>query len=453
MLISLTVSNFRSIAKEQEFSMVASGRYADHQEHLFAIPDSEEKLLPAAVIYGANASGKSNLIKALQFIKELVTKGSQPGSPINRQPFRLGRSYAGEPSCFEIRFVHGNFVFGYGFRVTDTEVVHEWLNLMKGGREIPCFERVTLGGVTKVDILEAFSGDAYGDHSRIKMLGSIGARSNQLFLSFARESFDAIAQDPLVRAVLEWLDLLTVIGPGDRFSSLSKFVDDKPDFKAFAGEFLNAASTGISCLQVHKVDFDEQAPPHPSMRAWMETLAPGQVRPTADGHIERGDGKGFRVARLVAEHRDDSGQPVAFSLSDESDGTRRVLDLLPALYQAKGGRRVFVIDEIDRSLHPLLAKKFLEFFLRLDSLERGQMILTTHEANLMDLELLRRDEIWFTEKNRASETSVYSLSDFNIRTDLKVAKGYLQGRFGAIPFLGDIDRLAEKPAHPAEAVL
>ena len=172
-----------------------------------------------------------------------------------------------------------------------------------------------------------------------------------------------------------------------------------------------------------------------------------------DGHIERGDGKGFRVARLVAEHRDDSGQPVAFSLSDESDGTRRVLDLLPALYQAKGGRRVFVIDEIDRSLHPLLAKKFLEFFLRLDSRERGQMILTTHEANLMDLELLRRDEIWFTEKNRASETSVYSLSDFNIRTDLKVAKGYLQGRFGAIPFLGDIDRLAEKPAHLAEAVL
>lgn len=429
--------------------MVASGRYPDHQEHLFAIPDSDEKLLPAAVIYGANASGKSNLIKALQFIKELVVKGSQPGHPINRQPFRLGRSYAGEPSSFEIRFVHGKFVFSYGFKVTDTEIVREWLHLMKGGREIPCFERKTSGGVTKVDILEAFEGDAYGDHSRIRLLGPIGARSNQLFLSAARESFDANAQDPLVRAVLEWLNLLTIIGPGDRFSNLSKFVDERPDFKAFAGEFLNAASTGISCLQIHKVEFDEQDPPHPSLRAWMESLAPGQVRSTADGHIERGDGKGFRVARLIAEHRDDSGQPVHFSLSDESDGTRRVLDLLPALYQAKGGCRVFVIDEIDRSLHPLLAKKFLEFFLRLDSRERGQMILTTHEANLMDLDLLRRDEIWFTEKNRASETSVYSLSEFNIRTDLKVAKGYLQGRFGAIPFLGDIDRLTEKPVHPA----
>lgn len=430
--------------------MVASGRYPDHQEHLFAIPGSEDQLLPAAVIYGANASGKSNLIKALQFVKELVLKGSQPGQSINRQPFRLGKSYAGEPSSFEIRFVHGQFVFGYGFKVTDTEVVHEWLSLMKGGREIPCFDRTTSGGVTKVDVLEAFGGDEYGDHSRIRLLGSIGARSNQLFLSAARETFDA--QDPLVLAVLEWLGLLTIIGPSDRIFSLSKFVDDTPDFRVFAGEFLQGASTGISVIQVHKVDYDEQAPPHPSMRTLAETLAPGQVQTTVDGHVERGDGKGLRVAKLVAEHRDDAGQAIAFLLSDESDGTRRLLDLLPALYQAKGGRRVFVIDEIDRSLHPLLAKKFLEFFLRLDSRERGQMILTTHEANLMDLDLLRRDEIWFTEKNRASETSVYPLSDFSIRTDLKIAKGYLQGRFGAIPFLGDIDRLAENPGHPVGAV-
>lgn len=433
--------------------MVASGRYPDHQEHLFDIPDSDERLLPVAVIYGANASGKSNLIKALQFVRELVVKGSHPGQPINRQPFRLGKSYAVEPSSFEVRFVHGKFVFGYGFKVTETEVVSEWLYLMKGGREIPCFERVTSGGAAKVDILEAFKGDDYGDHSRIRLLGTIGARSNQLFLSAARESFDSSAQGPIVRAVLEWLEFLTIIGPGDRFSSLSKFVDDRPDFKAFAGEFLHAASTGISCLQVHKVEYDEQAPPHPSIRAWMETLAPGQVRTTMDGHVERGGGKEFKVARLVAEHKDDSGRAIAFSISDESDGTRRVLDLLPALYQAKGGRGVFVIDEIDRSLHPLLAKKFLEFFLRLDSRERGQMILTTHEANLMDLDLLRRDEIWFTEKNRAAETSVYSLSEFNIRTDLKVAKGYLQGRFGAIPFLGDIDRLAERSAHESGAIL
>lgn len=431
--------------------MVADNYYQDHPEHLSAIPGGKDHLLPTAVIYGANASGKSNLVKALQFIKELVLKGSQPGQPINRQAFRLRKSYASEPSMFDLRFVHGQRVFGYGFKVTDAEVVEEWLSFFEGEREIPCFERTTSEGVTKVKTLEGFGGDEHGKHSRIKLLGDIGARGNQLFLTAAREAFDADAQDPIVRAVLEWLNLLTIIGPNDRFSVLSKFVDDRPDFRAFAGDFLNAASTGISCLQVHKVEFDGQDPPHPSMRVWMDTLAPGQIHSTTDGHIERSDGKGFRVARLIAEHRDDSGQPVPFTLSDESDGTRRVLDLLPALYQAKGGRRVFVIDEIDRSLHPLLAKKFLEFFLRLNSRERGQMILTTHESNLMDLDLLRRDEIWFTEKNPDSETSVYPLSDFSIRTDLKVSKGYLQGRFGAIPFLGDIDRLVEGAVRDVEA--
>ena len=432
--------------------MVASNHYQDHPQHLSGIPGSKDNLLSAAVIYGANASGKSNLVKALQFVKDLVLKGSQPGQPINRQSFRLRKSCASEPSSFELRFVHGQLVFGYGFKVTDTEVVDEWLSLFDGGREIPCFERTTSDGVTKVELFEGFDGDEFGDHSRIKMLGGLGARSNQLFLSAARETFDANVQDPLVRGVLEWLELLTIIGPEHRFSSLSKFVDDTPDFRVFAGQFLHGASTGISGIQVHKVDYDEQAPHHPSMRGLVDALAPGQVRTTADGHVERGDGKGLRVAKLVAEHFDDAGQAVAFPLSDESDGTRRLLDLLPALYQSKERRRVFVIDEIDRSLHPLLARKFLEFFLKSNSEDRGQMILTTHESNLMDLDLLRRDEIWFTEKSRASETSVYPLSDFSIRTDLKVAKGYLQGRFGAIPFLGDIDRLSEKARHPVGAV-
>jgi len=445
MLISLTVSNFRSIAKEQEFSMVADNYYQDHPEHLTAIPGGKDHLLPAAVIYGANASGKSNLVKALQFIKELVLKGSQPGQPINRQAFRLRKSCASEPSTFELRFVHGQRVFGYGFKVTDAEVVDEWLSLFEGEREVPCFERTTSEGATKVNTLEGFGGDEHSVHSRIKLLGSIGVRGNQLFLSAARELFDADAQGPLVRAVLEWINLLTIIGPNDRFSVLSKFVDDSPEFRTFAGRFLHGASTGVSGLQVQKVDYDEQAMSHPSMRVFLDTLAPGQVRPTPDGHIERADGKNFRFARLLAQHIDESGEGVQFALSDESDGTRRLLDLLPALYQSKERRRVYVIDEIDRSLHPLLARKFLEFFLKSSAGERGQMILTTHESNLMDLDLLRRDEIWFTEKNPDSETRVYPLSDFSIRTDLKVAKGYLQGRFGAIPFLGDIDRLVEGP--------
>jgi AAA15 family ATPase/GTPase len=451
MLISLTLSNFRSIAKEQEFSMVASNHYQDLPKHLSNIPGSKDYLLPVAVIYGANASGKSNLVKALQFIKDLILNGSTIGQSINRQPFRLNQSYLNEPSSFELRFLHQQLVFGYGFKVTDKEVTNEWLSVFEAGREIQCFERTTTQGTTKVELFEGFTGDKFGDHSRIKKLSELGARSNQLFLSAARQSSDAEAQDPLVRTLLEWLSLLTIIGPSDKLSSLSKFVEDTPGFQSFASDFLQGASTGIAALQVQRTDYDEEALPHPSWRGIVDTLALGQVMPTSDGHIERAAGKALRVSKLVTEHRDDAGQAISFPLSDESDGTRRLLDLLPALYQARGGKRVFVIDEIDRSLHPLLAKKFMEFFLKINAQKRGQIILTTHESNLMDLDLLRRDEIWFTEKNPQAETHLYPLSEFSIRTDLKVAKGYLQGRFGAIPFLGDIDRLSEASDQSLEA--
>ena len=128
-------------------------------------------------------------------------------------------------------------------------------------------------------------------------------------------------------------------------------------------------------------------------------------------------------------------------LGDESDGTRRLLNLLPVLRPTAFSGTVFVIDEIDRSLHPILVKEFVEFFLKSSTGEFRQLILTTQESNLLDQDLLRRDEIWFAEKDQAGATRLYSLLDFKVRNDLEIRKHYLQGRFGAIPFLGDMDAL------------
>jgi hypothetical protein len=175
----------------------------------------------------------------------------------------------------------------------------------------------------------------------------------------------------------------------------------------------------------------------------------------AHSHQAEGAGARLTLRSIRAEHGTEGEKTVTLPFDEESDGTRRLTHLLPALFQLRSEKKVYVIDEIDRSLHPLLSRKFIEFFLHACKGNGRQIIVTTHESNLMDLSLLRRDELWFTEKDHEGATSLYSLSDFKVRTDLKIDKGYLYGRFGAIPFLGkrhnprpkhhDRHRLEDKP--------
>jgi len=147
----------------------------------------------------------------------------------------------------------------------------------------------------------------------------------------------------------------------------------------------------------------------------------------------------LRVIR--SQHAVPNSNPVNLRFDEESDGTKRLAHLVPAIYQARDRCQVYVIDEVDRSLHPLLSRKFLTCFLNSCGRQHSQLLVTTHESNLMDLEILRRDELWFAEKDPGQATSLYSLADFQVRKDLKIDRGYLEGRFGAIPFLGNLDKL------------
>ena len=151
---------------------------------------------------------------------------------------------------------------------------------------------------------------------------------------------------------------------------------------------------------------------------------------------------------LAALHRI-HGSTYSIPFQDESDGTQRCLDLLPALYHLTTGCKVFVIDELDRSLHPLLCHAFLKFFVESCPGACQQMIVTTHQTHLLDQELLRRDEIWFVEKDDKQQTRLYSLADLRIRNDVRIEKGYLQGRFGGIPFIGDPKKLMDMIACPS----
>ena len=229
-------------------------------------------------------------------------------------------------------------------------------------------------------------------------------------------------------------------------------------FARFAGDFLREANTGIDGLNVRTetVNLDAVPPPPELFREILEDLPQGDSVLLANQEGEKlfleAAGEGLvRFQKIDAVHDRKTGQRTHLPLHEESDGSQRLLDLLPALYYLANEGGVFVIDELERSMHPMLARKFIEFFLKVEGNAKSQLIFTTHESTLLDLDLMRRDGIWFVEKDPEGATHLYSLADFKVRKDLRIEKGYLEGRFGAIPFLGGIDHLIEEKTAEAKA--
>lgn len=281
----------------------------------------------------------------------------------------------------------------------------------------------------------------------------MGGPQNQSFLATAHATLDSPDLGKVLAEVLAWFESgLTLIAPTASFRTLGHSLDNNADFLQFANAFLKFSATGVDHLKIQKSELTEEELrgllPKSVVSKVLDDLGDEEdgaaLFKLDDGNellIERTDGKHFYRLSIQAAHEHQVGNVVTLDLSEESDGTRRLLNLLPALHQLQTGSGVFVIDEIDRSMHPILVWKFLDFFLKTCNGGKRQLIVTTHESNLLDLALLRRDEIWFAEKDAAAATHLYPLTDFKVRNDLEIRKHYLQGRFGGIPFLGDIDRL------------
>jgi AAA15 family ATPase/GTPase len=248
-----------------------------------------------------------------------------------------------------------------------------------------------------------------------------------------------------------------LIAPDASFSRLGHQLAQDDELLKFASFFLKSSSTGVEKLEVSKKETSEE-----ELRSWLpESVVTRMLKDTAEQgkafirladdlelSVEKADKNHFYLISIRAAHEHEAGHVITLDFSEESDGTRRLLNLIPALQHLRTRQGVYVIDEIDRSMHPLLTRKYLEFFLATRNKGNRQMIVTTHESNLLDLELLRRDEIWFAEKDGKGATNLYSLSDHQVRTDLDIQKHYLHGRFGAIPFLGNIDSLLEAKETP-----
>ena len=444
MLINFSIENFRSFGQEQTLSLVASSAQTGHDSHCVPIPASDEKALRASVIYGANAAGKSNIVKAIDFARDLIIEGAGPMKRIALNQFRFTEDSA-KPSSFEFQFMAADRVFVYGFDITKDEVTAEWLTATTdSGRESDLFSRT--GKEFEFGDFKKFGEVARTSSEALRALKQLGVRPNQLLLSKIVD-LDAERRGDLLDAVVGWFTkCLVVITPDASFGPIIEYLDNEAAFKDFASEFLNTIGTGIGGLGVEQTAVSADQLPK-SLVENLQSLNEVRMTPIAVGagmslQLDPNDPATIIRRHLAATHQV-HGKAFTLPFQEESDGTQRFLNLLPALFRLQTGCHVFVIDELDRSLHPLLSHALLKFFVDSCPGACQQMIVTTHETHLLDLDLLRRDEIWFVEKDEHQQSHLYSLTSMKVRKDLRIEKSYLQGRFGAVPFVGGMDKLRD----------
>lgn len=461
MLIRLKVANFLSIRDEIEFTAEAT-REANHRARVARGPFPWLKVLPTAAFYGPNGSGKSNLVKAVEFAKLMITIGTKGREPIRRSPFKLRPGSVDTPSRFSFEFLTAQErVFRYEFAVTAERVVSESLTEIRSASERVWFVRepdaAIEGDRFRLPYLDRRDLDP--EERQFVRFVARGTRPNQLFLREAADrNLDHFAD------AFEWfLSQLVVLHPHTRFGPLEISLSERDDLRSFASNALQAADTGIVRIASEEVPLQGAGIPDDLLETIQESL----VKEGQGTYVIDPDGKRYgiyfrdgqvRVYRLVTFHRDSGGKEVEFGIDEESDGTARLLDFLPGLFAVARSRlpRTFIIDEIDRSMHPLLTWWFVESFLELCGPEgRAQLIFTCHASHLLDQRLLRRDEIWLVEKTDDGATEIEPLSDYgDVRIDTDIRKGYLHGVYSGVPHLKHLGfrASASKPVPEEEAV-
>ncbi|MFV1873185.1 MAG: AAA family ATPase [Oleiphilus sp.] len=416
MLVEMSVANFRSLRGAQVFSLVKGKGEELLETNTFNVSAANDfQLLRSAAIYGPNASGKSNYLKALQIMKHIVLESAasqQRGDLLPVTPFRLSPETRNAPSEFEVTFIVEGVRYQYGFSVTAEQVFEEWLLAYPKGRAQRWFTRqwVAEKKQYKWELGSSLTGE--------KQLWQKSTRDNALFLSTAVQLNSAQLQP-----VFDWfkstLRLANVGGWGPTFSASLCENDEK----AKVLEFLHAADIHIDDILVET-------------KAFTPTDLPDDM-PEALRDVIIGEMKGQKTREIKTVHNDSDGKPVLFDFKDESDGTQKLFSFAGPWIDALKNGYVLFIDELHDNLHPRLVRFLVELFHSPDTNPKNaQLVFTTHETSILNQEVFRRDQVWFCEKNKAQATDIYPLTDFSPRKgreNLELA--YLSGRYGALPFV------------------
>lgn len=427
MIISFSIENWMSFRNKVTFQMTAS-KERQHSERVPKLAKYQTRVLPIAVLYGGNASGKTNFFNAINFAKVLVVKGTRPGSLIPVEPFRLDSKSVELPSRFIFELLIDETIYEFSFAVTRKAILEEKLVKIAPSNEIILYDRKG----EKIIFDKSFSKDQFLEFA------FKGTRENQLFLT------NSVSQKvENFKPIYDWFkDTLELVAPDSRFEPFEQFLDEDHPRYITMNEMLHQLDTGIAHLGGEPIPFENIPMPESLRTKIQEDIKDGitmrmMTEPINERVVVTRKEGNLVAKKLVAFHSKADGSEAKFDIRQESDGSQRVIDLLPAFLElaAKNSKKVYVIDELDRSLHTLLTHQLLDAYLSNCSHEsRTQLLLTTHDVLLMDQKLLRRDEMWIAERDSSGASKMMSFSEYkDVRYDKDIRKSYLQGRLGGIP--------------------
>ncbi|MGI6437610.1 MAG: AAA family ATPase [Sphaerochaeta sp.] len=439
------LKNIYSFGEEKEFNMIPAPRFTRLKEHKYQKCGIE--ILKMASFYGANGAGKSNLIRALDFLRKIVVQGSLPSSMAIR---RMKHFHSFKESMFlAVEFISNDTPYVYGIEIGEKAVLKEELYISGLGKEKDelVFERSTESDKQNLK----FSKELL-KNDKIRLLKDILEKNlikqNRTALKIISELDDELFID--AGNAFRWFNKkLMIITPEINLEgALADVLDTNDLFNEFVQQTLESFGLGIKKLVTIKKPVEEffGEDNKTDMEALLNEVAksPHAIKRfyTSEGDpVIVLEENGEVVAKqLKTEHENKEGETIQFDLSEESDGSRRLIDYLPFLILTLAGDNTFIIDEIERSIHPLLIKEIVEKF-STDNTTKGQIIFTTHESNLLDQQIFRQDEIWFVEKDSSGSSDLYSLCEFKEHNTKDIRKGYLNGRYGSIPFLANLKDL------------
>lgn len=416
MLIQFTIKNFKCFKEEAKLSLIASNYDKDTREedNIFKVEKFGLRLLKSAVVYGANASGKTKLIEGLGFMKNFIynsSKESQINERIDTDPFRLNSETSDAPSVFEIIFIHENEMYRYGFEVDKKWVHAEWLYRKSKVKEVELFYR------------ENQNFDFHKNFKVADLIANQRIRPNALLLSVA-----ANFNDNMAKKIFEYLDGLTVISNMNlnyyTQYSAEQILHNK-NRQSTALQLLQTADLGIENIKISDVANDI-----------FEVKMSNGTHSSLD----------ILTYHNVFDTNDLKENTIEFSMEkDESSGTRKYFALSGLILETLEKGTILMIDELTDKLHPNLVQKFVELFNSKETNpNNAQLIFNTHDTNLLSSDIFRRDQIWFIEKDRYGASSLYSLGNFKsdtVRKEDNYEKKYVEGRYGAVPYLGDFEKV------------
>lgn len=415
MLTEFRATNYRSIREEQTLSMVAAVDKAHRETNCFATDHAAvPHLVRSAIVYGANASGKSNMIWALTEMQNLVIHSTNLTEEQYRErylPFKLDHRSSKQPTEVEITLLIDGTRYQYGFSYDAQRIHREWLLVYKSSKPQRWFER-RYDSEKNEEVWEPFSAYFTGQRETWRK----ATRPQALFLTTAIQ-----LNCEQLKPIYDWFSRSLIVLHGqsliNRLPTLQRLED--PEYKSKILKLLNAAD-------IHVTDIEVKKRPGQQMQIKFEPGKPVELQ-TWEGEMPDID----------FCHTGEDGMVVRFDSRFESLGTQRLFDYSGPLLDAMEHGKLLVVDEFDTSLHPLLTRYILKLLHNPEISHRAQVWMTTHDTSLLDPELLRRDQVWFVEKNREQATQLYPLTDFSPRKHEALERGYLMGRYGALPYLSE----------------